>query len=485
VIVGDHKRIILPQIEKGRIGLGRLKGLRYLHTHLKNERLLADDLADLSIYNFDYISAAESLEDGSPGLVHSAYLLPPDENGKIAYKKLESLQYANLENNFLEFIANLENEFSRKLQVKSIRSDFERGILVAISLRNDEYFEDAMMETEELARTCKVMIIDRFIQQRKEPDPKYLIGRGKLDELMVRATQIDADILIFSQDLNPGLARRISDITGLKIIDRTQLILDVFSLRAKSQDGKIQVELAQLKYTLPRLVEMDTMMSRLTGGIGGRGPGETKLEINRRRAEERIHRLEKDIESLARKRFQKRNLRKRSNIPIVSIVGYTNAGKSTLLNTLTKSSVIVEDKPFSTLDPASRRLRFPREREIVVTDTVGFIRDLPKDLLNAFRATLEEIGDADLILHVVDISNKNFRAHIEAVETILKQLNFHAIPQILVVNKIDRLEKLASAKTSEALKAIPISALDSSSLGPLMQAMEKTLWPTASEPTAY
>jgi GTPase len=302
---------------------------------------------------------------------------------------------------------------------------------------------------------------------------------------MVRATQLDADILIFSQDLNPGLARRISDITGLKIIDRTQLILDVFALRAKSQDGKIQVELAQLKYTLPRLVEMDTMMSRLTGGIGGRGPGETKLEINRRRAEERIHRLEKDIESLARKRFQKRNLRKRSNIPIVSIVGYTNAGKSTLLNTLTKSSVIVEDKPFSTLDPASRRLRFPREREIVVTDTVGFIRDLPKDLLNAFRATLEEIGDADLILHVVDISNRNFRAHIEAVETILKQLNFHAIPQILVVNKIDRVEKLAVAKASEVLKAIPISALDSSSLGALMQAMEKALWPTSSEPTSY
>jgi GTP-binding protein HflX len=255
------------------------------------------------------------------------------------------------------------------------------------------------------------------------------------------------------------------------------LILDIFAQHAQSRDGKLQVELAQLKYTLPRLHEKNTMMSRLTGGIGGRGPGETKLEINRRRARERVHLLEEQIEQLGKRREQRRSLRTRSDLPVVSIVGYTNAGKSTLLNTLTHGDVLVANKLFATLDPTSRRLRFPSEREIIVTDTVGFIRDLPKDLVNAFRATLEELDQADLLLHIVDAADPDHSQHIAAVERILDELELGQKPRLLVLNKWDKLDDAGRYSVSQELpQAIPVSALSQDTARPLLLEMEKILW---------
>jgi len=421
--------------------------------------------------------AVEALSDGMPGLIHPAHILPPEKLKNGSVKILPKTKFRENGLNFLEFISNLEDEIRRKTPVPDLKEGFENAIMVTSAQKNDDFLEESIEETKELAKTCNVNIVDIFTQYRNDPDPKYLIGKGKLQDLILRAMELDASLLLFNQNLSPSLARRISTMTNLKILDRTQLILDVFAQRAKSGDGKLQVELAQLKYTLPRLVEKDTMMSRLTGGIGGRGPGETKLEINRRRAQERIGKLSKQIKILGKKRAQKRSARNRNNIPIVSIVGYTNAGKSTLLNHLTKSEVRAENRPFSTLDPASRRLRFPKEREIVITDTVGFIRDLPPDLLNAFRATLEEIGDADLMLHIIDISNPNYRGHIESVDRILKELNYHTIPRLLIANKIDQADPFVIRREKTVNGAIPLSAININTFNPLLEKMEGLIWP--------
>jgi GTP-binding protein HflX len=267
-----------------------------------------------------------------------------------------------------------------------------------------------------------------------------VLGKGKLDDVVLRAAELDAEVLIFDQNLTPTQAATITKHTDLKVLDRTQLILDIFAQHAESADGKLQVELAQLKYALPRLGQKDDSLSRLTGGIGGRGPGETKLEIGRRRARERVSHLESELKRLSQRRAQRRQKRTRADVPIVSIVGYTNAGKSTLLNTLTHSDVIAEDKLFATLDPRSRRLRFPEEREVVITDTVGFIRDLPEDLFRAFRATFEEVEEADLILHVVDASDPAHDQHIATTEALLRELDLDRIPRLLVMNKMDKLE---------------------------------------------
>ncbi|HCF57832.1 MAG TPA: GTPase HflX, partial [Myxococcales bacterium] len=317
------------------------------------------------------------------------------------------------------------------------------AILVGMSVNGKRAAEESMSELKELARSAGVEILDCIVQGRREVDPRYVIGRGKLQELVLRSMQQMATMIIFDTDLSPSQARHIGEETSLKIVDRTQLILDIFAQRAQSADGKLQVELAQLKYLLPRLSARDDSLSRLTGGIGGRGPGETKLEIDKRRVRDRISNLEKKIGRLSGERAVRRRQRNRRDLPVISIVGYTNAGKSTLLNALTCSEVLVENKLFATLDPTSRRLRFPRDREVIITDTVGFIRDLPKDLVNAFRATLEELLDADLLLHVVDASDPAFPEQIRAVETILGDLGLLSTPRVLVFNKSDRADAAA------------------------------------------
>jgi GTP-binding protein HflX len=336
--------------------------------------------------------------------------------------------------------------------------------------------EASMQELAELARSSGIVVAESIIQRQQRVNPKYLMGRGKLGELVLRTLQLGVDLLIFDQDLNPSQVRSITDFTELRVVDRTQIILDIFAQRAKSREGKIQVEMAQLKYMLPRLGVKDDALSRLTGGIGGRGPGETKLEINRRRVRDRIARFEKQLAQIRKQRGQRRGLRLRTGLPIISIVGYTNAGKSTLLNALTHSRVQVEDRLFATLDPASRRLRFPRDQEAIITDTVGFIRNLPNDLMEAFGATLEEMRHAALLLHVIDVSNPVFEKQISAVEEILGKLDLHQVPMLRVFNKLDLVQEQEYVQNlCRRNQAIGISALNGDNLRSLVEAMEERL----------
>jgi len=321
-----------------------------------------------------------------------------------------------------------------------------------------------------------VDVCDVVVQQVKRPNPRFLMGKGKLSDLVLRCLQTGSNLLIFDNELTPTQVKSLTDVTDLRIIDRSQLILDIFARRAVTREGKIQVELAQLKYLLPRLATKNTAMSRLTGGIGGRGPGETKLEINRRRVRERIARLNRELKQIKGQREGRRKLREDRGLPVISIVGYTNAGKSTLLNALTHSRVKLEDRLFATLDPSSRRLRFPREREAIITDTVGFIRDLPEDLMEAFAATLEELRGADLLLHVVDASSPRMDDQVETVERILRDLELDRIPCLLVLNKTDLLDPVAAAGMMKNTKGVAISAIAPQTLPALLAQIERTIW---------
>lgn len=472
VIVGDAKGIVIPSLEED-YPLGRkpLRELRLIHTHLKGEPLTQDDLTDLLLLRLDMIVAI-TLKEGLPDRLYFAHLLP--YGSKERYELAGPVSIHQLDMNFLTFIENLEDEMDRaRLFVQDQR---DRAILISASTRPRYELEESMEELKELARSADVIVLDTVIQRLKEINPKYLMGEGKLREVIINALDKGATLLIFDQDLTPSQIKEISELTELKVIDRSQLILDIFARRAYSRDGKIQVELAQLKYRLPRLVGKGTAMSRLTGGIGGRGPGEMKLEIDRRRVKERIGLLERELKALSEARRQRKHRRVERGIPIVSIIGYTNAGKSTLLNNLTNSNVFVEERMFATLDTSSRRLRFPKERDVIITDTVGFIRDLPKDLVAAFKSTLEELEDADLLIHLVDISNPRFEQHIESVEEILKELGLLNKPRLLVFNKIDRIDPEEVENILRRYDAIGISAINRETFPPLLNAIYNHIW---------
>ena len=475
VIVGDAARLWLPDVGRLRAGRGRLRGLRLVHTHLKGEGLSSDDLTDLSLLRLDLVVAITTNE-GTPGMVHCAHLLP-ENPGKELWTQLDPVPAYNLSVDFRELIRSLEEEFARASRVQRADGGQDRALLVHLRTRRSRRPEQTcLVELKDLCRTAGVVVLDVAVQQRYDRDPKYMVGRGKVEELVQRANQMGAQMLVFDQSLTPAQARAISDITELKVIDRNMLILDIFAQRARSRDGKIQVELAQLKYTLPRLVAKNTMMSRLMGGIGGRGPGETKLEVNRRRARDRIARLERQIRELSKRRGLRRSLRQRRGLPVVSIMGYTNAGKSTLLNTLTRSTVLVEDKLFATLDPKTARLRFPKERALILTDTVGFIHDLPEELVNAFRATLEEVGEADLLVHLVDISDDNYEEQMTSVLRLVNDLGMAGTPRLLVFNKQDALDEEERLLRAKSHDAICLSATDKESTRPLLERMERMLW---------
>jgi GTP-binding protein HflX len=420
------------------------------------------------------IAALAVRPDGLPGNISIAYLIPPNPEEKL-YEVLPPQSMHGVDIDAAEFITDIERQMERAQTAVEVAKK-DRAILVSVSKKSRHEQEESIEELRELARSDGITVLDTVIQRPHDINPKYLLGEGKLKDLIIRSQQLGADLIVFDQNLTPAQVKSIGDITEMRVIDRTQLILDIFARRAHSGDGKVQVELAQLKYRLPRLSERSTALSRLTGGIGGRGPGETRLEVDMRRSRDKIRRLEKQLDALGKARDQRRERRVKSDIPIVSIAGYTNAGKSTLFNTLTRSEVKTEDLLFATLDTATRRLRFPRDREVVITDTVGFIKDLPKDLLGAFRATLDEMQDADLILHVADISNPRFEQQMESVNKLLTEIGLDEIPQLIVLNKADLVNGLWARAIAARFKGVVCSAIDPDTFGDLLKEIEKRAW---------
>ena len=476
VILGDDREIVIPDLTGFALGRSGLRGLRCVHTHLKGESLSQDDLNDLALLRLDMMVCLAAGQDGLPGAVRYAHLVPPDARGQVHQQQYVASVHA-WDLDFAAFIRALDAELERaRGETVDLGDTREKAILLSVTQAPRQEAEAAMDELAELARTANVVVLDRILQRAHRINPRTLMGEGKLREVVISALHTGATLLVFDQDLSPAQVRSIAAMTELKVIDRSQLILDIFARRAHTLDGKVQVELAQLKYILPRLTGKGTAMSRLMGGIGGRGPGETKLETDRRRIRDRISRLEKQLAGMGKGRLQRRQRRIRAGVPIVSIVGYTNAGKSTLLNALTQSEVFTENLLFATLDTSTRRLRFPQEREVIITDTVGFIRDLPKSLLGAFKATLEELVDAHLLLHVVDLSNPRFEEQIRAVDRILRDLDLQDIPRLLVFNKIDLVPPEEVAPLCRRFEAIAVSARQRSTFDELLREMEERCW---------
>jgi len=485
VIVGDEKGLVIPELRDYPLGKRVLRGLRLIHTHLRNEHITEDDLTDLSLLRLDLV-AALLFTPGKPQFSAQLAWISPAASGPSTVTSPVT-PFERVELDGIRFIDELEADLERSTRSKSVAGDsLERAILISVTIEGTRQdAEDSIIELRELARTARIEALDEFIQRPRNLNPRFLMGEGKMRDVVIRALQRGATMLIFDQELTPAQIRSISAMTELKVIDRSQLILDIFARRAQTLDGKVQVELAQLKYLLPRLIGRGVQMSRLMGGIGGRGPGETKLETDRRRIRDRIASLEKELKELSRGRDQRRRRRVKADVPIISIVGYTNAGKSTLLNTLTRSKVFTEDLLFATLDTSTRRLRFPREREVIITDTVGFIRSLPASLMGAFKATLEELRDADLLLHVVDASNPRFEAHIAQVNRILEELELGDKQQLLIFNKSDLLKDMKKNDTIAFLKVrqyartrggIMVAANDRKSLTPLLEELQQRFW---------
>lgn len=478
VIVGDALRLEIPEIGRSRAAGSRLRGLRLVHTHLKGEPLSRDDLNDLVLLRLDVVATIAVGENGSPGRVELAHVLPESPEGgdfREPFLRIEASDLHRLQFDFAATIRSLEQEFARISRGRAGETGKKRALLVSVAA-GDEHFQ----ETAELVRAAGVVLAGSIRQRRRGVHPKTIVGKGKLDEIVLESMRRQADLAIFDVDLKPAQARAFEAATGLKSMDRTQLILDIFAQRARSRDGKLQVELARLKYALPRLTDADAGLSRLSGKIGSRGPGETVLEISRRRVRDRIQILEKQVQALSRQRSLRREKRRHPPIPVLSIIGYTNAGKSTLLNALTASQVPAADQLFVTLDPTSRRLRLPGGGEVIVTDTVGFLSDLPEDLVSAFRATLEELEEAYLLLHVVDASDEHLDSKRESVRRILLRLGLGEIPRLLVLNKVDLLDRSVAAALARRSGGVPVSAVQHEGLGLLLQAVETMLEPLQS-----
>jgi GTP-binding protein HflX len=483
VLVGDPHKIEIPELHGFRKSSIRLLGVRLVHTHLGGEPLTKDDLTDLALLRLDFVCQIQVRDDGLPGRVEAAHLLPPNPEER-QWEIVRAASASQLDVDPVTLLNALEDEFARVAGARRVRGKGERTLLVGVYPQSGEKAKRSMSELRELARSSGLQVLDAVMQYRPRPDPRYVLGKGKVEELVIHSKQVGAEILLFDRDLAPGHLRNLTSLTDQKIIDRTQLILDIFAQHAHSRDGKIQVELAQLKYLLPRLVGKNPALSRLRGGIGLRGPGETKLEVDRRRVRDRIARLEREIRQVRKSREVRRSRRNQRNLPIVSIVGYTNAGKSTLLNALTESDVRVEDKLFATLDPASRRLRFPKEREVIVTDTVGFIQDLPAELVTAFRSTLEELEDADLLLHVADLSSPHVEEQIRSVRETLVRMELGGVPQMLVFNKVDLVDRDRTAALMRRFGGAAVSALTGEGLERLSHRLQKRLFgrPAVVEP---
>ena len=475
VLVGEAGSILIPELPRGRTGQERLRGLRLLHTHLSPDGISQEDLMDMLFLRLDAVIALNVNPTGDPVQWQAAHLLPSGAAGKPYH--LDAPQpWDRTAAQFTATAEALEEELARRGEDAREAADAPRALLVSVAAQPRILQERNLDELAELARTAGLTVAGRMAQRVGQVNPRLILGKGKVAELEVLALQGRAGMLVFDGELSPAQLHNLADITERKVIDRTQLILDIFAQHAVTRAGKLQVELAQLRYTQPRLVGKNRAMDRLMGGIGGRGPGETKLETDRRKSRERMARIRKELDQLRRQRAFTRARRSRQGIPLAALVGYTNAGKSTLLNRLTRSDVLAENKLFATLDPTTRRLRFPAEREIILADTVGFIRNLPKELMDAFRATLEELEAADLLVHVADASHPDLLQQISAVETILAEMELDRVPRLLVLNKWDQLAAPARAELADAFPlALPVSAKSGDGLNSLLEQLETDL----------
>ncbi|WP_279201887.1 GTPase HflX [Bilophila wadsworthia] len=479
VIVGDPASILIPELPRGRGAAGRLRGIRLMHTHLSPDGLSQEDLMDMLFLRLDSVSVLTVNDYGDPVSFQSGHLLPPNADSK-PYRIHPMTAWDRVDIDFNAEAVSLEEELGRVLSEASEAGDSPRAILVSVSPLPRAIQETHIEELRELARSAGIVVTGTLIQRVADIHPRHILGKGKLTELEILALQGQASLIIFDGELTPAQLNSLSEVTERKVLDRTQLILDIFVQRATTRAGKLQVEMAQLKYTQPRLVGKNRAMDRLMGGIGGRGPGETKLETDRRRIRERIAKIKKELDGLRQQRAFTRARRARQGLPVAALVGYTNAGKSTLLNALTRSEVLAEDKLFATLDPTTRRLRFPEEHELVLADTVGFIRNLPKELTEAFQATLEELEAADLLLHVADASHPELDRQIAAVDGILADMELNEVPRILILNKWDQLEdEMRDILRDRWPDALPISAETRDGLNALSRCIENTIhWET-------
>lgn len=490
IAVGDNATVELPSFS-GRRGAGRLSGIRCIHTHPGGNPYLSG--VDISALKNNKYDAMVAIGVASPDFTQSTLtfglITGIDSNENYTAECYGPYTIEEAENiNFVNTVSTIERILDKQTGTASLQVMSERAILIGMEWgRNDSLWtvDDSLEELKQLADTAGATVIKKFIQKRPKPDPAFFIGRGKVQELALYAQQENIDLCIFDDELSPAQQRNIESVMGIRILDRTALILDIFAQRARTNEGKLQVELAQLQYTLPRIMGKGLMLSRLGGGIGTRGPGETKLEVDRRRIRDRIAFIKEQIEKVKAVRSLHRSKRKKNNVFEVSLVGYTNAGKSTLLNTLTNSDIYAKDQLFATLDPTTRQLTLPNKQEIIITDTVGFIQRLPHQLIAAFRSTLEVVTEADLLVHVIDVSHELYKEQAAAVHEVLKEIGAETKPVITVYNKIDKLtpdSKLADRLALEE-DTVCISAAKKLNLETLQQMIESHLKSKAVEVT--
>lgn len=490
IAVGDNSTVELPSFS-GRRGAGRLSGIRCIHTHPGgNPYLSGVDISALKNNKYDVMVAIGVVSpDFTKSELTFGLITGIDSNENYTAECYGPYSIEDAENiNFVNTVSTIERILDKQTGTASLQVMSERAILIGMEWgRNDSLWtvDDSLEELKQLADTAGATVIKKFIQKRPKPDPAFFIGRGKVQELALYAQQENIDLCIFDDELSPAQQRNIESVMGIRILDRTALILDIFAQRARTNEGKLQVELAQLQYTLPRIMGKGLMLSRLGGGIGTRGPGETKLEVDRRRIRDRIAFIKDQIEKVKAVRSLHRSKRKKNNVFEVSLVGYTNAGKSTLLNTLTNSDIYAKDQLFATLDPTTRQLTLPNKQEIIITDTVGFIQRLPHQLIAAFRSTLEVVTEADLLVHVIDVSHELYKEQAAAVHEVLKEIGAESKPVITVYNKIDKLppdSKLADRLALEE-DTVCISAAKKLNLETLQQMIESHLKSKAVEVT--
>lgn len=490
IAVGDNATVELPSFS-GRRGAGRLSGIRCIHTHPGGNPYLSG--VDISALKNNKYDAMVAIGVVSPDFTKSeltfGLITGIDSNENYTAECYGPYSIEDAENiNFVNTVSTIERILDKQTGTASLQVMSERAILIGMEWgRNDSLWtvDDSLEELKQLADTAGATVIKKFIQKRPKPDPAFFIGRGKVQELALYAQQENIDLCIFDDELSPAQQRNIESVMGIRILDRTALILDIFAQRARTNEGKLQVELAQLQYTLPRIMGKGLMLSRLGGGIGTRGPGETKLEVDRRRIRDRIAFIKEQIEKVKAVRSLHRSKRKKNNVFEVSLVGYTNAGKSTILNTLTNSDIYAKDQLFATLDPTTRQLTLPNKQEIIITDTVGFIQRLPHQLIAAFRSTLEVVTEADLLVHVIDVSHELYKEQAAAVHEVLKEIGAETKPVITVYNKIDKLppdSKLADRLALEE-DTVCISAAKKLNLESLQQMIESHLKSKAVEVT--